>query len=37
MENSMVTNLEQLFGDKLLLTVSDICQALGCSEAVVYN
>ena len=37
MEESMVSNLEQLFGDKLLLTIPDICLALGCAETVVYN
>jgi len=37
MDDSFIESLEELFRDKLLLTVQDICQGLGCAETVVYN
>jgi predicted DNA-binding transcriptional regulator AlpA len=37
MDESIITSLEEIFQDKLLLTVQDICFGLGCEETVVYN
>ena len=37
MTEALLEDLEKAFPGKSLLTVSDICQFLGCSQKVVYN
>jgi predicted DNA-binding transcriptional regulator AlpA len=37
MYEAIITSLTEVFRDKPLLTVEDICAGLGCSATVVYN
>lgn len=37
MVEALIEELERSFPGKAVLTVSDVCQFLGCSEKVIYN
>jgi predicted DNA-binding transcriptional regulator AlpA len=37
MDQSIMSEIEEVFRGKIFLTIADICGVLGCSENVVYN